>query len=233
MSGVNHLSWIRSYLRNRKHCVGVGDATSGYREINNIGVPQGSVGGPILFLVYINDLPSVSNTLKTTLFADDTVVSLAHPNLTSLVMSVNSELDVLCDWFQSNRLSLNTTKTYAMLCSASSIRGDQLPNLEMNGAVLPLIEQVKYLGIILDNQLLFKSHIDSIAKGGDTRPAIHALTHAVSAAPMLPSKFCLQPLPKSTTSSVRFSPAIHVEFSVVINVAWGGCACRRRCYCII
>ena len=121
------------------------------------------MGGPILFLVYINDLPSVSNTLKTTLFADDTVVSLAHPNLTSLVMSVNSELNVFCDWFQNNRLSLNTTKTYAILCSASSIWGE-LPNLEMNGAVLPLTEQVKYSGIILDNQLSFKSHIDSIAK---------------------------------------------------------------------
>ena len=122
------------------------------------------MGGPILFLVYINDLPSVSNTLKTTLFADDTVVSLAHTNLTSLVMSVNSELNLLCDWFQNNRLSLNTTKTYAMLCSASSIQRDQLPNLEMYGAVLPLSEQVKHFGIILDNQLSFKSHIDSIAK---------------------------------------------------------------------
>ena len=136
---------------------------SGYREIN-IGVPQGSVGGPILFLVYINDLPSVSNTLKTILFGDDTVVSLAHPNFTSLVMSVNSELNGLCDWFQNNRLFLNTNKTYAMLCSASSIRGDQLLNLEINGAVSPLTEQVKYLGIILDNQLWFKSRIDSIAK---------------------------------------------------------------------
>ena len=136
----------------------VGNATIGYREFN-LGVPQGSVGGPILFLVYINDLPSVSNSLKTTLFADDTVVYLAHPNLT-----VNSELNVLCDWFQNNRLSLNTTKTYAMLCLASSIQLDQLPNLQMNGRVLPLSERFKYLGIILDNQLSFKSHIDSIAK---------------------------------------------------------------------
>ena len=66
-------------------------------------------------------------------------------------MSVNSdsvsELNVLCEWFQNNRSSLNTTKTYVMLCSASSIQGDQLLNLEMNGAVLPLTEQVKYLGL--------------------------------------------------------------------------------------
>ena len=85
-----------------------------------------------------SNTPLVSNTLKTTLFADDTAVYLAHRNLTSLVMSVNSELNVLCDWFQNSRLSLYTTKTYAMLCLASSIQWDQLPSLEMNGAELRL-----------------------------------------------------------------------------------------------
>ena len=100
----------------------VGEATSGYLEIN-IGVPQGSVGGPILFLVYINNLPSLSNTLKTTSFADDTVVYLAHPNLTSLVVTVNSELNVLYDLFQSNRLSLNTTKSMLYCVRLHQFRG--------------------------------------------------------------------------------------------------------------
>ena len=68
---------------------------------------------------------------------------------------------------------------------------------------------------------------------GDTLPAIYALTHACVRTPMLPSKFCPQPLPKSTTNSVRFSPATHASTSVVTNVAGGGCACRRRCYRII
>ena len=161
---VNHTTLLAKLycygvrMKNRKHCVRVGDTTSGYREIN-IGVLQWSVGGPILFLVYINDLPSVLNTLKTTLFSDDTVVSLAHPNLTSLVMSVSSELNVLCDWFQNNRLLLNITETYAMLCSASSNQWYQRTQRKWTERCYR-----QYLGIILDKQLSYKSHIDKIAK---------------------------------------------------------------------
>ena len=71
---------------------------------------------------------------------------------------------------------------------------------------------------------------ETATKGGDTLHAIHALTHAVTAGSNAAFKIWPQPLPKSTTSFVRFSPAIHAEISVVTNVAGGGCTCRRRCY---
>ena len=99
---------IRSHLTNRKHFVSGNGYSASLLDIN-IGVPQGSVLGPILFLIYINDLSNCCN-FKTTLFADDSVLTLSHKNVNCLQTMLNFEIPKINAWLKSNQLSLNVNK---------------------------------------------------------------------------------------------------------------------------
>ena len=104
------LLWFSSYLTDRKQYVHLNGCNSDIKEIT-CGVPQGSVLGPIHFLLYINDLPNISDKLKFYLFADDTNIYLDDANLKNLEKCMNNELKRLYEWLCINRLSLNISKT--------------------------------------------------------------------------------------------------------------------------
>ena len=104
------LDWFSSYLSNRKQYVSVNGATSDYLDIT-CGVPQGSVLGPLLFLIYINDLPSISKVLSFYLFADDTNIYFSCHDLFSLQKIMNRELKKVKKWLDANQLGLNVDKT--------------------------------------------------------------------------------------------------------------------------
>ena len=106
----NVLLWFKSYLTDRMQYVSVNGSDSETKSFT-CGVPQGSVLGPILFLLYINDLPNISKHLKFFLFADDTNIYLEDSNLNALEKVMNKELKKLYEWLYINRLSLNITKT--------------------------------------------------------------------------------------------------------------------------
>ena len=103
------LNWYKSYLTNRKQCVEIYGNTSTLKSIT-CGVPQGSILGPLLFLIYINDIVHVSPLMKFILFADDTNLLLHDKNLPNLILKANTEIQKISDWLKVNKLSLNIKK---------------------------------------------------------------------------------------------------------------------------
>ena len=152
-------AWLNNYLTNRNQYVIADDHSSGMRLIT-CGVPQGSVLGPVLFLLYINDICNVSNLLKFVLFADDTNIFCSSTSLHDLQDTINRELDKLFVWFSVNRLSLNLGKTNYMLFRSRP--PDNELALKINNVVLPRVAATKFLGIIIDDKLSWKPHIQSV-----------------------------------------------------------------------
>ena len=103
------LDWFRSYLTSRSQYVEYNGTSSSYQNIT-CGVPQGSILGPLLFLLYINDLASVSKKFFSVLFADDSNLFLSGQNPDSLIEEMNREIVYVTDWLRANKLSLNLNK---------------------------------------------------------------------------------------------------------------------------
>ena len=155
--------WFMSYLENRKQYVSIGTCTSSNKPIA-CGVPQGSVLGPLLFLLYINDLPNCLNLLEAHLFADDTNLFYANKNLAELEMIVNIELEEIQMWLSANRLSLNIAKTNFVIFRPHQKKLPFQIKLKINYEHLKQEEYIKYLGIFIDCNLKWNKHINYITK---------------------------------------------------------------------
>ena len=156
------LDWFKSYLDNRKQCVHCNE-TSDLLPIT-CGVPQGSILGPILFLIYINDIPNSSDLINFQLFADDTCLFYSHKNLNILEKTFNEELIRINDWLLANKLSLNVDKSNTILFRPKNQREGQLISLTLNGEAIKERISAKYLGIFFDNKLLWNHQIEHISK---------------------------------------------------------------------
>jgi hypothetical protein len=155
------LNLMSSYLSNREQLVKIGNSKSRVRTVT-CGVPQGSVLGPLLFLLYINDLPLVSNSSKFTLFADDTAVSCSNTDYDVAVGTTNEQIALIYDWTISNKLSLNASKTYALLFTNRMHDACTPLILHINDIPVLLSDHVRYLGINIDCKLDFSLHIKFI-----------------------------------------------------------------------
>ena len=121
------------------------------------GVPQGSVLGPLLFLIYINDIANVSQKLYMLLFADDTSALVSGNNLVDLQNIVNNDLANVVKWLNSNKLSLNVNKSNFILFSNKKVEHEL--NIILDGKSLERVESTKFLGVIVDERLSWKQHI--------------------------------------------------------------------------
>ena len=180
------LSRFRSYLSNRKQFCRVNGVDSDIGEIE-VGVPQGSCLGPLLFLIYINDLPEAVQGSSVTMYADDTSLCYQSHDLTQLNEAINSDLSKLETWLQGNKLSLNVAKTHSMLISTkqkgSSLRSrNEALELKIRDNELEVVQKTKYLRVQIDCSLDWKEQIKAVST--KVSRAIGFLRHAKSFLPI-------------------------------------------------
>ncbi|RLU21552.1 hypothetical protein DMN91_005925 [Ooceraea biroi] len=161
------LRWLCSYLDNR--CQAVRDP-SGQRSssfINvDIGVPQGSVLGPLLFLLFVSDLGPVLRHVKFNFYADDLMIYIhCDPfHLVEAIRDLNEDIDNIWRWAVANGLRLNPSKTKAIILGTSrfinAIHGGNVPKIVVGGEVIPYLDSVVYLGLTITNNLYWEKHVN-------------------------------------------------------------------------
>ena len=179
--GIAH-AWFRSYLENRKQCVEYSGNHYGiYRSPWKVcarGVPQGSILGPLLFLIYINDLPRNIDDSNAVLFADDTTLTVLEQCGISLEISANRIFKRANDWFAANGLKLNTGKTQVIQFGTKRVN----TNLKINGAEeISNCQSAKFLGVEIDQNLNWKAHVKNLqTKLSSASYALRVISNATS-----------------------------------------------------
>lgn len=154
---------FESYLANRSQIVQINEYQSEPLPIV-CGVPQGSILGPLLFLIYINNIQEVPLHGDLTLYADDTCLFYYGKTIDEVTIKAQADLDILYDWFQYNLLTINASKTSYIIFKAKNKPIPDFTPLTINGEMLRLASEEKYLGLFLDGGLTWKTHIGNVKK---------------------------------------------------------------------
>ena len=153
---------IESYLTNRYQYVSLGNTQSSKRPIN-CGVPQGSVLGPLLFLIYINDIANCSPLGKLRIFADDTSAFVEGHDLNVVIVRSELLMNNLNNWFRANKLTLSANKSCFILFRSSQSNLNQIPStLKFEGNQINREKTVKYLGVTLQEHLNWSEHVQNV-----------------------------------------------------------------------
>ena len=165
---MDALQLIRSYLTNRQQRVKINNSFSAWKEVK-IGVPQGSVLGPLLFNVFVNDIFWFPHRTKICNYADDTTIFACHPDLDTIIKQLEEDSSVLVKWFSDNFLKLNDDKCHLMIFGDKSTEATvSIGNSRINES-----DYEKLLGVTFDKKLSFKKHVEDLSKKANQK--LHAL----------------------------------------------------------
>ena len=206
------LKWFQSYLSNRRQFTQCSNSSSDYVTISH-GVPQGSILGPLLFLIYINDLILASNKFDFIMYADDTTLLYSQPELNGLEENLNSELQLISNWFKANKLVLNIQKTNFCVFQGNYHGMDVLQNINVSIDAIPIsrVDVVNFLGVKVDCNLKWDNHINYIkAKISTCIGILHKL------------KFCVPPFVLFTLYNALILP--YISYCIVV---WGNSSITR------
>lgn len=198
------LQFIRNYLTNRSQVVYVNNIASSAKPVT-MGVPQGSILGPLLFLLFINDLPSSLNHTNCLLYADDTTIFTSQKTTAELESSLNSDLCNIYQWCVNNHLYMNPSKTTFVVFSSAQNTFPSPVSVSLNNHIISVSDHVKFLGVILDKHLKYNYHVLSILKKASF--GIHVL---IKARPYFQSRIILS----------LYYAYIHSHLSYCIS-SWG------------
>ena len=199
----NFIKLLMSFIRERKYFVNINGINSKIRNVN-IGVPQGSTLGPLLFLLYVNDMINCSPILHFTQFADDTTLCYSCDKIQDLQLILEQEAHKVTKWLAANKLLLNVTKTHSMLFTFK--RNVSNLKIRINDTEIEEKCTTTFLGIQIDNKLNWKAHISHICK---------KVSKSIAILRMVRSIFPLNIL-KMIYMSLIYS---HMNYC---NLIWGG-----------
>ena len=179
----NELQWFSSYLSDRSQATSVHNTLSDFLPVQ-AGVPQGSILGPVLFLLFINDLPQHVHSCN--LYADDTIIERSGDNLNDILRNTQSDIDNLTSWFSSNKLTLSVAKSCFMLIGSkrriSQLSVQESIGLTIGDTSLSYNSSYKYLGLQIDSSLSWNEATTNVCK--TLRSRLSALQRLSSLMPL-------------------------------------------------
>ena len=162
------VKWFQSYLSGRQQLVDVAGTFTSCANIK-CGVPQGSILEPLLFLIYVNDMPGIIGN-KLLLYADDCAILVADKDISTVENSLQTDLQIVSEWLIDSKLSLHLGKTESILFgSKSRLRPRSNLNIECEGSKIEPKDKVKYLGAILDQTLSGEGMVNSVLQRANAR----------------------------------------------------------------
>ena len=166
------LDFFESYLSNRTQLVKVENIKSKKMLVRS-GVPQGSILGPLLFLIYINDLPLISSMSDIDLYADDSTLHNSSPSIVRIKSNLQYSLDIVSEWCNTNNMSLHPAKTKCMILSTNyKVKRILDMKLTLNGSVIERVNCQKILGVYVDETLSWHVHVKDVVKKLNSKLAL-------------------------------------------------------------